>query len=42
MFSVDYPFEDCEVAAKFIESAPISEEARAKVRHGTARRLLRL
>jgi len=42
MFSVDYPFEECEVAAEFIESAPISEEARAKVCHGTARRLLRL
>ena len=42
MFSVDYPYEDCEVAAKFIDSAPISEEARAKVCHGNARRLLRL
>jgi 2,3-dihydroxybenzoate decarboxylase len=42
MFSVDYRFEDCEVAAEFIESAPISEEARAKVCHGNARRLLRL
>lgn len=40
MFSVDYPYEDCDVAAKFIESAPISDEARAKVCHGTARRLL--
>jgi 2,3-dihydroxybenzoate decarboxylase len=42
MFSVDYPFEDCEVAAEFIDSAPISEAARAKVCHATARRLLRL
>jgi 2,3-dihydroxybenzoate decarboxylase len=42
MFSVDYPYEDCEVAAEFIGSAPISEEARAKVCNGTARRLLRL
>ena len=42
MFSVDYPFEDCEVAAEFIDSAPISDEARAKVCHGTARSLLRL
>ena len=40
MFSVDYPFEDCAVAAKFIDSAPLSEVARAKVCHGTARRLL--
>ncbi len=37
MFSVDYPYEDCEVAAEFIDSAPISEAARAKVCHGTAR-----
>jgi len=42
MFSVDYPYEDCDVAAEFIDSAPISEEARAKVCNGTARRLLRL
>ena len=42
MFSVDYPYEDCEVAAKFIDSAPISDEARAKVCDGTARRVLRL
>ena len=42
MFSVDYPYEDCDVAAEFIGSAPISEEARAKVCHGTARSVLRL
>ncbi len=42
MFSVDYPYEDCEVAAKFIESAPISDDVRAKVCNGTARRVLRL
>jgi len=42
MFSVDYPYEDCEVAAEFIDSAPISETARAKVCHGTAQRVLRL
>lgn len=42
MFSVDYPYEDCGVAARFIESAPISEEARAKVSHRTAQSLLRL
>jgi len=42
MFSVDYPFEDCLVAARFIETAPVSDAARAKICHGTARRLLRL
>ncbi len=42
MFSVDYPYEDCEVAAEFIDSAPVSDAVRAKVCHGTARRVLRL
>ncbi|QFR34947.1 amidohydrolase family protein [Ancylobacter sp. TS-1] len=42
MFSVDYPYEDPEVASRFIETAPISEETRAKVCHGNAERLLRL
>lgn len=30
MFSVDYPYEDPQVASDFIESAPISEDVRAK------------
>jgi 2,3-dihydroxybenzoate decarboxylase len=42
MFSVDYPYEDTQVAADFIDSAPISEALRAKVCHGNAERLLRL
>jgi 2,3-dihydroxybenzoate decarboxylase len=42
MFSVDYPYEDTQTAAAFIESAPISEGVRAKVCHGNAERLLRL
>ncbi|MDF2810857.1 MAG: o-pyrocatechuate decarboxylase [Microvirga sp.] len=42
MFSVDYPYEDPQVAADFIESAPIGEKVRAKVCHGNAERLLRL
>lgn len=42
MFSVDYPYEDPQVASDFIESTPISEEVRAKVCHGNAERLLRL
>jgi len=42
LFSVDYPYEDCSVAAAFIESAPISESTRAKVCHGNAERLLGL
>jgi 2,3-dihydroxybenzoate decarboxylase len=42
MFSVDYPYEDTQVAADFIDAAPISEAVRAKVCHGNAERLLRL
>jgi 2,3-dihydroxybenzoate decarboxylase len=42
MFSVDYPYEDTQVAADFIEAAPLSEVVRAKVCHGNAERLLRL
>jgi len=42
MFSVDYPYEDCSIAADFIETAPISESVRAKVCHGNAERLLHL
>jgi 2,3-dihydroxybenzoate decarboxylase len=42
MFSVDYPYEDPQIAADFIESAPIGEKVRAKVCHGNAERLLRL
>jgi len=42
MFSVDYPYEDTQTAAAFIESAPISEVVRTKVCHGNAERLMRL
>lgn len=42
MFSVDYPYEDCGVAAEFIETAPISEAARVKICHRNAERLLRI
>lgn len=42
MFSVDYPYEDSQTAAAFIESAPISEAVRAKVCRGNAERILRL
>ena len=42
MFSVDYPYEDTQTAATFIEAAPISEEVRAKVCYGNAERILRL
>jgi 2,3-dihydroxybenzoate decarboxylase len=42
MFSVDYPYEDPQVAADFIESAPIGEDVRAKVCYRNAERLLHL
>ena len=42
MFSVDYPYEDCSVAAEFIATAPISEAVRAKICHGNAEGLLRI
>ena len=42
LFSVDYPYEDTQTAATFIETAPISEVVRGKVCHGNAERLMRL
>ncbi|MGZ9102956.1 MAG: amidohydrolase family protein [Rhodoplanes sp.] len=42
MFSVDYPYEDSQIAATFIDSAPISKEVRAKVCQGNAKRILKL
>jgi 2,3-dihydroxybenzoate decarboxylase len=42
MFSVDYPYEDSQIASAFIEAAPIDEAVRAKVCHGNTERLLRL
>lgn len=42
LFSIDYPYEDSLTAARFIESAAISETARAKVCRGNAQALLRL
>ncbi len=42
MFSVDYPYESTEVAAKFIEEAPLDDATRALVCHGNAQRLLKL
>lgn len=42
LFSVDYLYEDCDGAAKFVEAAPIGKTARAKICHGNAERILRL
>ncbi len=42
LFSVDYPYEMMEPAARWIERAPISENDRRKIAHGNARRLFGL
>jgi 2,3-dihydroxybenzoate decarboxylase len=42
MFSVDYPFEDSQTAAHFIDTAPLNEQLRAKICHENARRILKL
>lgn len=42
LFSVDYPYEDCAVAARFVDTAPISDAVRAKICHGNAERVLRI
>jgi len=42
LFSVDYPYEMMEPAARWIEGAPISENDRRKIAHRNARSLFRL
>jgi 2,3-dihydroxybenzoate decarboxylase len=42
MFSIDYPYEDPDTAARFIESAAIDEATRARVAAGNARALMKL
>ncbi|RQU68229.1 amidohydrolase [Burkholderia cenocepacia] len=42
MFSVDYPYESSEIAARFIEEAPLNSETLQKVCNGNAKRLLKL
>ncbi len=42
LFSVDYPYEDCRVAAEFAESAPISTAQLRKLCYENAERLLAL
>jgi 2,3-dihydroxybenzoate decarboxylase len=40
LFAADYPYEEMQPAARWIEEAPISETDRRKIAHGNARRLL--
>ena len=42
LFSADYPFEDTLVAAKFIDTAPVSEQVREKICYRNAERILKL
>lgn len=42
MFAVDYSAESNKVAAQFIESAPISDDDKAKICHQNAERILKL
>ena len=42
MFATDHPYEDCELAARWIENASISEAQRLRICTATARRVLRL
>jgi len=42
LFSVDYPYEDCSVAARFIETAPIGAAGLRKVCYANAERVLGL
>ncbi|MCT0202651.1 hypothetical protein KQ302_04910 [Synechococcus sp. CS-602] len=42
MFSTDYPYEDIQLAADWIENAAIREDQRIKVCSTNAQRVLRL
>jgi 2,3-dihydroxybenzoate decarboxylase len=42
LFAVDYPFESCQDAVKFIESAPIGNNDKERICHTNAESFLRL
>ena len=42
LFSVDYPYESTEAAARFIEQAPLDEATRELVCYGNAKRIFKL
>ncbi|MDQ0511945.1 amidohydrolase family protein [Ancylobacter amanitiformis] len=42
LFAIDYPYEDSDIAARFIEAAAISEATRGRLCRGNALNLLRL
>ena len=42
LFSVDYPYEDTDFCAQWIETTPLTDAQREKICHGNAERVLRL
>jgi 2,3-dihydroxybenzoate decarboxylase len=42
LFSVDYPYEETNFCAQWIETTPLTDEQREKICHGNAERVLRL
>ncbi len=42
MFAVDYPYEECEEAVRFMERVPISDIDKEKIYHLTAERLFKM
>jgi 5-carboxyvanillate decarboxylase len=42
MWAIDYPFQPTAPAVAFIDSAPLTEQERAKVAHGNAERIFRI
>jgi 2,3-dihydroxybenzoate decarboxylase len=42
LFSIDYPYEVSAVAGKFMDSTPLTEDARARIAYGNAATLLRI
>ena len=42
LFSVDYPYNSNAIGRAFLDNLPVSEEDRAKISHGNAKRLLKI
>jgi predicted TIM-barrel fold metal-dependent hydrolase len=42
MFAADYPYENSEEAAKFIDEIPASEADKEKIQHSVAEKLFKL
>jgi 5-carboxyvanillate decarboxylase len=42
LWSIDYPYQPMEPAMKFMDSAPISDDDKAKIYHGNAERIFHI